>query len=247
MGAEAPWLDKMISMIGEKEIVGKKHNPLIVSFAAECGHPEVKNDETAYCAFGMGFCLKKTGYPIPPVEVNPMARSYLRYGTPLSAPVRGAIAIWPRGNSKTQGHVNIVDEVDGDKLICVGANQDNSINRTKYNAKNALGFRWPPEKAATITVVKTAVKSRRFMGALTSFIALVFGAILDGMKSLVDSIGWLIDGIPGMDHCYDCAMFVYIARECLQTLGRNTETASVKSFIHEIMAAIGLRRSLEMI
>jgi len=163
---EAPWLDEMISRLGIQEIPGKnKHNPVIVGWFHEIGHPEVNNDETSWCAVAVGSCLKSCGYPTTPVDVNMLARSYSTYGVKTS-PKRGALAIWPRGNSKWQGHINIIEEsrTHNGKLQvrCVGGNQSglkggDAVTRSDWrDADQALTFRWP---------VKPTVKDLRKAGS----------------------------------------------------------------------------------
>ncbi len=194
----APWLDLMQSMNGLKEIAGKKNNPKIVEFAHVCGHPEVNDDETAWCAFSLGYCLKTAGYPIPPTNINGMARSYLQYGTALAGPKVGAIVVFPRGNSKALGHVAIVTKVEGDQITCIGGNQNNAISEAIFNAKNALGFRWPPQPATIIGTTKTLATSKRFMTSITGALSLVVGGLMNGFDHLFNGIGWLVDQAPGM-------------------------------------------------
>jgi uncharacterized protein (TIGR02594 family) len=71
-----------------------------------------------------------------------MARSYTKYGTKCPAQP-GAIAVWSRGGSKVFGHVNFVETVTGDKLVCIGGNQSDAVNRKTYSRRKALSFRWP--------------------------------------------------------------------------------------------------------
>lgn len=144
---DAPWLEVMRSRIGIREIPGKKHNPLIVSMFKDVGHHEVVDDETAWCAAAMGSALVACSLPVPAKNVNLMARSYCTYGV-RSAPKPGAIAIWPRGKSDWQGHVNVVDETRERKgklqVKCIGGNQSNAMTRTDWqDSDDALDFRWP--------------------------------------------------------------------------------------------------------
>lgn len=144
---DAPWLDVMRTRIGIREIAGKKHNPAIIQMFADVGHPEIKEDEIAWCAAGMGSALIACSLPIPPKNVNLMARSYLTYGV-KSLPKPGAIAIWPRGSSSWQGHVNVVEEVRESngkvQVKCIGGNQSNAMTRTGWeDADGAIDFRWP--------------------------------------------------------------------------------------------------------
>jgi uncharacterized protein (TIGR02594 family) len=141
--------------LGLKEVAGTAANRRIVQMYAAVGHGECTSDEIAWCAASTGFWLKSAGLPIPPPNVNLMARSYLTHGVPCE-PKPGAIAIWPRGKSSWQGHVNLVEKVTPDgKVICIGGNQSNAVTRTKpQDASKALGFRWPV--AATVRELRSA-------------------------------------------------------------------------------------------
>lgn len=184
----APWLDVMRDRLGTKEITGKRHNPAIVAMFADVGHPEVEDDETAWCAAATGSALKAVGMPIPPVNVNLLARSYCTYGVKCE-PKPGAIAIWPRGNSKWQGHVNIVEEVTDDgKVICIGGNQSlkgttGALTRTApLDPAGALDFRWPisptvPElRKSGSTEIKKGDRVQN-LGIFATFIAPIIAVI----------------------------------------------------------------------
>lgn len=145
--AEAPWLDIMRERLGTKEVAGKGSNPAILQMFADVGHPEIDEDATAWCAACAGSALKACQLPIPPTNVNLLARSYCTYGKKCE-PKPGAIAIWPRGKSTWQGHVNIVEDVrvhNGKTQVkCIGGNQSNAVTRTGWtNVDGALDFRWP--------------------------------------------------------------------------------------------------------
>lgn len=157
---DAPWLDEMRSRIGIQEIRGARHNPLIVSWFHEIGHPEVHDDETSWCAVVVGSCLKRRGYPTTEVASNMLARSYLSYGVACE-PKRGALAIWPRGHSTWMGHINMVEEVrrvgGRTEVRCIGGNQGatGAVTRTDWiDAGNALAFRWPV--APTVPALRDA-------------------------------------------------------------------------------------------
>jgi uncharacterized protein (TIGR02594 family) len=152
---EPLWLQLARSDLGLKEVAGTAANRRIVQMYAAVGHGECTSDEIAWCAASTGFWLKSAGLPIPPPNVNLMARSYLTHGVPCE-PKPGAIAIWPRGKSSWQGHVNLVEKVTPDgKVVCIGGNQSNAVTRTKpQDASKALGFRWPV--AATVRELREA-------------------------------------------------------------------------------------------
>jgi uncharacterized protein (TIGR02594 family) len=147
-----PWLDVMRARLGVQERPGSAHNPTILAWFAAIGHAEVEADEVSWCAVAVGAALVECDLPVPPRDVNMLARSYLSYGVRCD-PQPGAIAVWPRGKS-WQGHVNVVEAVlpDG-RVVCIGGNQSakggDAVTRTgPLDPKTALDFRMPV--AATV-------------------------------------------------------------------------------------------------
>ena len=151
-------LEVMTSRRGIQELPSSEHNDAILAMFAAVGHPEVNDDETAWCAACVGSALVECGLPTPPRNVNLMARSFLSYGVAYG-PKPGAIAVWPRGKSSWQGHVNVVERVleDG-RVVCIGGNQNNAVTRTKpLDPATALDFRMPI--AATVQDLRRAGSS----------------------------------------------------------------------------------------
>src|SRR5262245_30602335 len=136
-----PWLTLAIKEIGTKEVPGPRSNPTVVKYYFDVIGKGLA-DSVPWCAAFVGSMLTRAGEKS---SGSLLARSYLRYGD-RCAPQPGAIAIWPRGNSKTFGHVNFVERVDGSNLVCVGGNQRDAVNRQTYPRSRALGFRWPSRK-----------------------------------------------------------------------------------------------------
>jgi uncharacterized protein (TIGR02594 family) len=142
------------SRLGIQEVPGAKHNPIIVQWAADAGHPEIVDDETSWCSLSMCSAAKEASLPFPPVNVNPMARSWLTWGVKgeLENIAPGDVAIWPRGDPKGwQGHVSCVKDVraTGGKVEvrCIGGNQGglkggDAVTLSGWqDAAKALGFR----------------------------------------------------------------------------------------------------------
>jgi uncharacterized protein (TIGR02594 family) len=144
--SDPQYLKVAIRQLGLSEIQGPAHEKRVVAMYAASGHPEVKDDETAWCAAFVGWCLKQAGLSN---TGNLMARSYVRYGRGLDinkpAP-RGAIAVWPRGKPPS-GHVNFVLNDDGTYLTCIGGNQGNGrgggVTVTKDRKANVIALRMP--------------------------------------------------------------------------------------------------------
>jgi len=146
---DPPYLKAAFSKLGLSEIVGPKHEKQVLAMYAASGHPEIKDDETAWCAAFVGWALLKGGLPN---TNNLMARSYSKYGTACDLDEiipRGAIVVWPRGKPPS-GHVNFCLHDDGTYLTCIGGNQGNgkgggvTISREAKN--KAVAARLPVAK-----------------------------------------------------------------------------------------------------
>lgn len=186
-------LDVMRARLGVQEVPGSGHNPAILNWFADVGHAEIEADEVSWCAITVGSALVTCGLPIPPRDVNMLARSYLSYGVRCK-PQPGAIAIWPRGKA-WQGHVNVVESVTPDgKVICIGGNQSkkggDAVTRTKpLDPAGALDFRMPV--AATVPDLRKAGSTEvqkgdrvQTLGIFATFVAPVIAAI----KELLEPI-----------------------------------------------------------
>ena len=137
---DPPWLVAAGKDLGLKEIVGSRHEPRIVEFFAEAGHPYVKDDETAWCAAFANAKLVEVGIK-GTGRLN--ARSFLDWGQPLVKPARGAILVFKRGSSSWEGHVTFyVGETEA-SYRGRGGNQSNAVTEALYAKSSLLGIRWP--------------------------------------------------------------------------------------------------------
>lgn len=158
-------IDLAVKEIGVKEWKDGE-NPVILAYFKDAGHPQIVDDETAWCAAFVGAMLKRLG--LKPTG-SLLARSYLNYGTPVEYKdvLPGDIFIKPRGNSTWQGHVAIVLRKKGAFVECVGGNQKNQVSIATYNASSALGFRRPPAPPKPAKVSKKQVAVSAAAGAAT--------------------------------------------------------------------------------
>lgn len=142
MDEECPWLGLMLADLGVHEVSGPVSNPVILQRFQDVGHPECQSDAIAWCAAEAGSCLVRSDFPLPPKDQRLMARSYCTYCIPCE-PKRGAIVVWPRGNSTWQGHVGFVTEVNGDRVKYIAGNQSDQVGFGSGKISDALAFRWP--------------------------------------------------------------------------------------------------------
>jgi uncharacterized protein (TIGR02594 family) len=194
-----PWLDIAISKIGLAEIPGKKHNADIVRMFALCGHPEITDDETAWCAVFAGACLIEAHYPAPERKGATMARSFLRYGVPVKPkdvrPGDLRIEKRPEGGPDA-GHVEFVVEVNGDRVKTVAGNVS---NRVKYDDKplqgaNLLGYRRPilGDKPVIVAAKESPSVTMLLGSAFMTFCAWVYS----WWNYILDLGGYVVGSLP---------------------------------------------------
>ena len=134
------WYVLAMSEIGVVETYGSKHTPRILEYH-KATSLKATTDEVAWCASFVSWCLEKAGVPS---TRSAAARSYLKWGKPLTIPRRGCVVVFKRGNSSWQGHVGFfVEETTDGKIVVLGGNQSNSVRTSRYSKKDLLGYRWP--------------------------------------------------------------------------------------------------------
>lgn len=173
---EAKWLTVAKAEIGQQEIAGSQHNPRILEYHAETTL-NAKDDETAWCASFVGWCLRQAGLVGTRLAA---ARSYLTWGDALADPVPGAIAVlWRGSRDGWQGHVGFyVGEDPAGQMLLLGGNQANKVSVAPYSHDRLLNFRWPtgvplprpgyvarPEPAIVDLALEIAAACNRFIEA----------------------------------------------------------------------------------
>lgn len=146
-------------------------NPKVLGYFRDAGHPQVTNDETAWCAAFVGAMLHRAGMKGTGLLT---ARSYLNWGVPIDRKdaQEGDIVVLTRGNSTWQGHVGFLVRDDLDTITVLGGNQANAVNRRPYSAKNLLGIRRAPSKVVYIAPPPAAPQKASW---LSSLLSLLFG------------------------------------------------------------------------
>lgn len=128
-----------LRFIGIKEIYGGNHNPTILNMFHAIGHKWVKTDETAWCSAFVNYMAKISGYEYTG-KLN--ARSWLEIGVETTQPRMGDIVVFWRENRQSwKGHVGIYVREDAEFIYCLGGNQSNEVNISKYLKSRVLGFR----------------------------------------------------------------------------------------------------------
>ena len=95
--------------------------------------------KSLWCADFINLVLEKSGME---GTSSSMARSFASYGTRLSGPKVGAIAVMARG--KRGGHVGIITGVDdrGNPIVISG-NHNNTVAESTYSRGRVIAYVWP--------------------------------------------------------------------------------------------------------
>ena len=132
-------INKALSQIGIKEIVGKKHNNEVLKYFKETGNEWVTTDETAWCSAFVNWVAKKSGYEFTGA-LN--ARSWLDIGEATDTPQIGDIVVlWRVAPSSWKGPVGFFSRETDSFIYILGGNQNNSVCIRAYPKKQLLEYR----------------------------------------------------------------------------------------------------------
>lgn len=135
------------------------HNPVILDYFKDAGHPGILDDETAWCAAFVGAMLKRSGYK---PSGSLLARSYCKWGEEVAfADIQlGDVCVIPRGNSSWQGHVFLYAGTAADgKIRGLGGNQRNQVNIKTFNPADLIAIRRAKRKERTSPLATSTLKA----------------------------------------------------------------------------------------
>jgi uncharacterized protein (TIGR02594 family) len=117
-------LVEAVKMLGTKEIVGSKHNPVILGWAKELNLSKVYNsDEIPWCGLAIAYACHEAGLPV--IDKPLWALSWAKWGVEVKEPMLGDILTFKRNGG---GHVGIYVGEDHECFHVLGGNQGNSMS-----------------------------------------------------------------------------------------------------------------------
>lgn len=126
-------LVEAVKHIGVKEIVGSKHNPVILEWAKSLKLRSIyTNDEIPWCGLFVAYCAYAQGLQV--VQRPLWALNWAKYGNRVDIPMLGDVLTFKRNGG---GHVGIYVGEDDKCYHVLGGNQSNSVNVTRI-AKSRL-------------------------------------------------------------------------------------------------------------
>lgn len=141
--ATTPWFIEAQRLIGVKEDVSAKSNPLLIGWGRELGC-HYMDDETAWCGLFVGHCIASQ-MPAEPLPANPLgARQWQKFGRRCD-PQPGAVMVFWRVSARDgRGHVGfyVAEDAAGFYHI-LGGNQSDAVNIRRVPKARFLEARWP--------------------------------------------------------------------------------------------------------
>lgn len=138
---EPAWIKVGKQLIGLKEVVGSKHNPIIVSWWMDKVRRATwyRDDETPWCGAFVKHCMEQAGLTYP--TSFPSAASWGDYGISVSAQV-GAIGVKKR---KGGNHVFFIigETADGAFFKVLEGNANNMVRIGDIPKSQVYSIRWP--------------------------------------------------------------------------------------------------------
>jgi uncharacterized protein (TIGR02594 family) len=143
-------LVQAVKQLGVKEIVGKEHNPVILSWAKELKLASVYNsDEIPWCGLYIAYICKMAGLDV--VKKPLWALSWSNWGTEVNEPMLGDVLTFKR---KGGGHVGIYVGEDNTHYHVLGGNQNNSVSVSRIAKSRLFKARRTAWKVAQPTSVR---------------------------------------------------------------------------------------------
>lgn len=137
----------MQQLVGTRELIGDKDNPLILAMIATCNFSGESHDEVPWCSAGLNFVAKLANCPR---SKSLSAKSWLGVGQVINlddAVVGYDIIIFNRGSNKALGHVGLFAGFDhhtdepNSSVVILGANQGNAISLQHFPVGDVVGVR----------------------------------------------------------------------------------------------------------
>lgn len=133
-------LIKAIELYNTTEVVGSKHNPVIMGWAKETGLDNVyKADEIPWCGLFVAVVLQRANRK--PVKDPLWALNWNKFGVKVDKPMLGDILTFTRNGG---GHVGFYVGEDAKNFFVLGGNQGNKVSIVKI-AKSRLSQARRPE------------------------------------------------------------------------------------------------------
>ena len=148
---------KAVELYGTEEIVGPKHNPVIMGWAKELGFQSFyTSDEIPWCGLFMAIVMKRAGREIPGFPLR--ALSWNNFGVPVgesSAMLADVLTFSRKGG----GHVGLYVGEDATAFHVLGGNQGNEVSVIRIAKERLSEVRRPAYNSMPTNIRKVHLAS----------------------------------------------------------------------------------------
>ncbi len=149
-----------MKLYGTAEIVGKKHNPVIIGWAKELGIGDLYiSDETPWCGLVHAVIIKRAGKDLPLSGYNILrAAKYQFFGNRVQVKdaMLGDTLVFERPGG---AHVGLYVGEDETCFHVLGGNQSNAYNVARILKSRCISARRPQYNIQPVEVKKYLLKS----------------------------------------------------------------------------------------
>jgi uncharacterized protein (TIGR02594 family) len=163
-GSLLPWFEEARHLVGTKEVLGSKSNPVIMDWATSLDIAYA-GDDVPWCGLFVAHCIGST-LQQEVLPGNPLgARQWEQFGD-VTTPRLGAVLVfWRESLASGKGHVGFYVGEDGTAYQILGGNQSDKVC-LMWLAKDRLrSARWP--RTAT-SLTSSPVRKNRDEGLSTN-------------------------------------------------------------------------------
>ena len=145
---------KAIELFGTTEIVGPKHNPVILEWATETNLRHYTNDEIPWCGLYMAIVMKRANREV--VKDPLFARNWAKFGVEVKEPMFSDVLVFSRGSG---GHVGFYIGEDKTSYHVLGGNQGDAVSIVRIAKDRLISSRRPPYQIKPLNIRKIKLDS----------------------------------------------------------------------------------------
>jgi uncharacterized protein (TIGR02594 family) len=154
-----PWVAVAENLLGTREILGSRSNPVILDWAGslDIHYP---GDDVPWCGLFIAHCIGST-LPDEILPNNPLgAREWERFGDPTEPRLGAIMVFWRESRQSGKGHVGLYTGEDKGGFRILGGNQSDKVCLTWIARERLTKARWPRTATSLAGGGPVVLKSR---------------------------------------------------------------------------------------
>ncbi len=163
-GPLLPWFTEARNLVGTKEVLGSKNNPVIMDWATDLDI-RYAGDDIPWCGLFVAHCIGST-LQAEVLPGNPLgARQWEAFGSTTTPRLGAVMVFWRTSLASGKGHVGFYVGEDDTAYQILGGNQSDNVCLMWVAKDRFRSARWP-KTAASLT--SSPVRKNRHEGLSTN-------------------------------------------------------------------------------